>query len=344
MNTLGHSVCAIGIYLLWWHKPLDIEQPVPIKGKEAERLLAFFWMTTDGLPITYRGEREGEAEMRYLSICLNENGQLPTTQARSQPSVKKITKSGRHLYRPSAAEQLSGISQIQKLPWRSDKTRSEVSNVEKMASIKLGKGGTLVATSIRNEYEDIILKQEDIRRWQIAEEHLREDLSRRTENDDWQATITDRSKNWPSIDVDPKTIDWSLLLAFNISGILYGGLHMLAWNAKFATDLQGGLWRLASCFIIGFVPASTLVLLTEKLFFAVVSAKSVGHKPTKKFSESFFNLMYRYKIWLALFFLGLLAYLWARVYLVVECFISLFHSPDGVYNLPPWSVYMPHIT
>ena len=302
-------------------------------------------MTTDGLPITYRGESEGEAEMRYLSVCLNEDGQSPATQVRSQPSVKKTGKSGRYSHRPSAAEQLSGISPFNKLPWRSDRAKSEASNVEKeLASFKLGKMDKLVATSIRNEYEDIILKQEDIRRWQMAEELLSEHLSRRTDDDDWQATITDRSKNWPSIDVDPKIIDWSLLLAFNISGILYGGLHMLAWNAKFATDLQGGLWRLASCFIVGFVPASTLVLLTEKLFFAVVNARSVGHKPTRKFWESFFNLMYRYKVWLVFFLLGLLAYLWARVYLVVECFISLFHSPDGVYNLPMWSVYMPHIT
>ena len=172
-------------------------------------------MTTDGLPVTYRGEREGEAEMRYLSICLNENGQLPATQVHSQPSVKKITKSGRHLYRPSAAEQLSGISPIQKLPWRPDRAKSEASNAEK---------------------------------------------------------------------------------------------------------------TLASFFIIGFVPASTLVLLTEKLFFAVVSARSVGHKPTKKFSESFFTLMYRYKIWLALFCLGLLAYLWAQVYLV-KCFTQILLGP-----------------
>ena len=324
---------------------MDIEQPVSIRGRQAEHLLAFFWMTTDRLPIAYRGEREGEAEMRYLSISPNEDGQLSAAQVRSQLGLKKIAMSGRYLNRPSAAEQLSSLSPMKNLPWRSDRAKNEASNVEQeLASIMLGKGDRLVATSIRNEYGDIILKQEDIRRWQMAENLLIEDLSRRIDDDDWQATITDRSKNWPPIDVDPKIIDWSLLLAFNISGILYGGLHVLAWNTKFATDLQGGLWRLASCFIIGFAPASTLVLLTEKLFFAVVNARTVGHKSTKRFSESFFNLMYRYKIWLVLFFLGLLAYLWARVYLVVECFISLFHSPDGVYNLPPWSAYVPHIT
>ena len=324
---------------------MDIEQPVSIRGRQAEDLLAFFWMTTDGLPIMYRGEREGEAEMRYLSLGPNGDGQLSAAQVRSQPSLKKIAMSGRLLNRPSAAEQLSSISPMKKLPWRSDRVKSKASNVEQgLASTKLGKGDRLVATRIRNEYGDIILKQEDVRRWQMAENFLIQDLSRRIDGDDWQATITERSKNWPSIDVDPKIIDWSLLLAFNLSGILYGGLHVLAWNAKFATDLQGGLWRLASCFIIGFAPASTLVLLTEKVFFAVVNVRTVRRKSTKRVLESFFNLMYRYKIWLVLFLLGLLAYLWARVYLVVECFISLFHSPDGVYNLPPWSAYMPHIT
>ena len=51
LNTLGHSVCALIIYLFWWKKPLDVEQPVFIRGNQAEQLLAFFWMTTDGLPV-----------------------------------------------------------------------------------------------------------------------------------------------------------------------------------------------------------------------------------------------------------------------------------------------------
>jgi len=36
-------------------------------------------------------------------------------------------------------------------------------------------------------------------------------------------------------------------------------------------------------------------------------------------------------------------YCLARLYLVVECFINLFHLPDSVYLLPSWSQYMPHI-
>ena len=43
LNTLGNSVCALAIYLFWWKKPLDVEQPISIKGKQAEHLLAFFF-------------------------------------------------------------------------------------------------------------------------------------------------------------------------------------------------------------------------------------------------------------------------------------------------------------
>ena len=88
--------------------------------------------------------------------------------------------------------------------------KSKASNVEKrIASTKLGRGEELVSTSIYDEHEDILLKQEDIRRWQWAEDLLIENLLR-CSDDDWQATIIDRSENWRSIDVNPKTIDWSL--------------------------------------------------------------------------------------------------------------------------------------
>ena len=164
---------------------MDIEQPVSIRGRQVEHLLAFFWMTIDDLLIVYRGEREGAAEMHCLSIGPNEDGQVPATQVRSQPILKKSAMSGRCLNRLSAAEQLSSILPIQKLPWRSDRAKSEASNVEQeLASIELGKGNELVATSVWNGYGDIILKREDIRRWQMTEKLVIEDLSRRIDDDD----------------------------------------------------------------------------------------------------------------------------------------------------------------
>ena len=41
--------------------------------------------------------------------------------------------------------------------------------------------------------------------------------------------------------------------------------------------------------------------------------------------------------------LASLLYITARTFLVVECFLSLFHSPPGVFRQPVWSVYFPHL-
>lgn len=313
---------------------------MPIRGEQAEHLLAFFWMTTDGLPVAYRGENKRQAEVRYLNISSHEDKPLPTKKISGKASSTEFGNERRQWNRTSVWAEFSNILVTDQATWKSHFARSKARDLEMApTATKLTKGKKLANTNIRNEHENVLLKQEDVRRWQMAEDLLTEEFSRRS-NADWQATVTDRSRNWPSIDVDPRNLDWRLLLAFNASGVLYGGLHMLAWHAKFPTWSQQYLWRFASLFIVSFVPASTMVLLTEKLFFMVVNARIVGHRAT----EGFFNLLYRFKVWHILFVSGLLGYLWARVYLVVECFISLFHSPIEVYTLPAWSAYVPHIT
>ena len=45
-----------------------------------------------------------------------------------------------------------------------------------------------------------------------------------------------------------------------------------------------------------------------------------------------------------IFMLMLVAYVLARAYLVVECFINVFHLPAGAFATPEWSAYFPHIS
>lgn len=294
-------------------------------------MLAFFWMTTDGLPVTYRGGNKDKAEARFLRVLSYEDKQLSAEQPRNWPNGKDNLEPVGQLYRPSVRDELMKMLPSYHPPWKSRLAK------KKSISIKLARGQKLEATNIRNESEDVFLEPEDVRRWQIAEGLLIEHLVGRS--DAWQVTVTDRSRNWPSIDLDPKNIDWRLLLALNTSGILYGGLHLLAWNAQFSTDRQKGLWRVASFLIMTFVPASNVILLIENLMFLGINAKIVGHRMMVGLHKSF----YRLKIAQICFLLGLFTYLCARIYLVVECFISLSHSPDEVYNLPKWSAYVPHI-
>jgi hypothetical protein len=86
-----------------------------------------------------------------------------------------------------------------------------------------------------------------------------------------------------------------------------------------------------------FVFLCTLVMIVEDLLTAGGEYKFKAMTKVNKF-------MYRFQIWQIFLAMGLGAYMWARVYLVVESFISLGHSPAGVYDLPSWSSYVPHIT
>ena len=44
LNTFAHAICTLLIYLLWWNKPLDIEQPTIIRGEHADVVCAMMVM------------------------------------------------------------------------------------------------------------------------------------------------------------------------------------------------------------------------------------------------------------------------------------------------------------
>ena len=125
----------------------------------------------------------------------------------------------------------------------------------------------------------------------------------------------------PSFDPDPGK---TLIVGIIISAFLYGGLHLLAWNAPFRSRAEEWLWRSSGIFI-----------MTSSQYIGPL----LSLKPSSG-SKSYF----RWSLFLVLaFFLGLV-YMVARVYLVVECFINLAYLHDSVYEMPSWSQYFPHIS
>ncbi|KAL9581971.1 MAG: hypothetical protein Q9212_003572 [Teloschistes hypoglaucus] len=46
LNTLGHALCTLVIYLLWWHKPLNVEEPVLIEDSDTRPVFAYMWMSS----------------------------------------------------------------------------------------------------------------------------------------------------------------------------------------------------------------------------------------------------------------------------------------------------------
>ena len=116
----------------------------------------------------------------------------------------------------------------------------------------------------------------------------------------------------------------TFIVGIIISGFLYGGLHLLAWNAPFRSRTEEWLWRSSGISIM----ASGLYIIPLILLLA--------------FFEDTRLYCFRSFVVLAIF-LGLV-YVVARVYIVVECFINLAYLHDSVYEMPSWSQYFPHIS
>jgi hypothetical protein len=162
---------------------------------------------------------------------------------------------------------------------------------------------------------------------------------------------------------------WMLFLGFSIMGLAYGGLHCLAWNALFSSDLERLFWRVSSLTI-----ASTGVMIALVFIWFVLPSFSQGflvvvfkwiEKLVKDVNRSFkihpyVGIGYRCVFIplgvigaILLFVLPLLLdlavcafiifYILARAYLVVECFINVAHLPGGAYQRPQWSQYVPQI-
>ncbi len=113
---------------------------------------------------------------------------------------------------------------------------------------------------------------------------------------------------------------WSWLLILILT-IAYGGTHMIAWNYSFPSVVERLLWK-SSC-----ITLMLFVLLCRYALTPTPSALNIVSCLTGS----------------ALTIVIFTACAFARVFIVVESFISLRSVPIGVYATIPWANYVPHI-
>lgn len=101
----------------------------------------------------------------------------------------------------------------------------------------------------------IPLLYSDLRRWQLALEYG-------CKNDIPRDPFTDRVRNLPRFDNFGQNLP--LLLGFGFVGLIYGGLHCVAWNAPFVSELERILWKLSSIVITATGLVAALLLVWTK--------------------------------------------------------------------------------
>ena len=352
------------MYAFWWHKPLDVEQPTIVSVESfpaADSVLAFLYMTTRRLPVPYRisySEMPEAANIHCASVShavAQDTGSatrstnlertsaltawrrrvtmLITPRVSESPPDQKVNVIDSEMFyekRPGSRPASEGESPV-KISIEDLKARQQRTflphNVE------------LQPTGLSYKLGDVKLSKSDILRWVLAMALLKdEEAEARQANSSAESRdcVTDRVSDLPPLDLDPNHLDWHLLLAFNISSMLYGGLHALAWNSDFGSDSRKFLWRLSTIGVMGFFAISTLILYIERMLFHKPKAENMALKASH-------FVLYRLELAGIMFCAGFLTFLAARTYLLVECYITLTDLPKEAYNMPQWTRFIPHL-
>ena len=140
-----------------------------------------------------------------------------------------------------------------------------------------------------------------------------------------------RHQDWP--DIADNIDNLPIALGFGVAGLIYGGLHALAWSAHFQSSTEQLMWQISACVVIGGFP----------ILFVLIWV--IDNLPDERRLSGWRRYMHDISVILDGLLMLILAvvYILARAYLVIECFINLSELPAGVYDMPNWSAYFPHI-
>lgn len=321
LNTCAHAICAIVIYGLWWHKPLDIGESYLIRGEKMHTICALLchFSILDGVAHSGQLVRQPPKEGKAV-LCLPADGaQIDTPGMRSRLERGERAK----IY---FGQRIAGLFffPFSGRSWR-------------RAGGYLGEDGVLSQTRQCLEFSAL-----DLRRWDLVSRGLSQygDPARL----DPQRLLMDRVPNWPAgfhivRDIIIKiSMGWfgpnnellAFTLAFTFAGLAYGGLHLLAWNAPFASEPQRLLWRVSATSIAASGPAYLLVTFVAYILDEIFM-----------FLNTYHDVSYYIEL---VAMAGLVYYTFARTFLVVETFLELPYLPDIVFQQPRWTPYFPHVT
>ncbi|KAM6493024.1 hypothetical protein JOM56_011158 [Amanita muscaria] len=154
--------------------------------------------------------------------------------------------------------------------------------------------------------------------------------------------------NWPRTGLIRPEKSYISVLFFSIFVMLYGGIMATAWNLYFPTQTESTLWRISSVYISfsGILYAFTEAFSSIATWITAIIGYSDSNQGFlrrwfRRLRYLFVKIL-EFHIWIA--FLGAVClYIVARIFIMVEIFISLRSQPSVAYETPDFSQYLPHI-
>lgn len=170
-------------------------------------------------------------------------------------------------------------------------------------------------------------------------------------------------------------------LGITLAGFLYGGLHLLAWDATFTTPAERDLWRIAALSLAasgllvpvshaeGYISDAVRPWLAmdeedrdaEEAAHLRQKAKEIlkggtgghssrGNARWRKWAWKVYRWGFLWMIEVvrvlrvAVLVIVALVYIGLRLFVFLECLVNLVHLPPSAFEVVRWSQYVPHIT
>jgi hypothetical protein len=314
VHTVAHVVCALIMYVIWWHKPRQVASPTILKGEWLGPLAAYMFLASrmsgeapTGVMYMFRNATPELKKLAYFEEAGHEE-EIQQTIHR-QDTAHTLT--GGH-FRPRPQLSSENHTRIPSSPGPESDTRA--------ALLQL-------AVECVNLYPE--LRSRFIKSTDEASTQMTYFIPYATE------LVQPHSLDWPNAGLLRRT--QSLIMGMVLWGasMAYGAIHVAAWHYFFPTPLEQLFWRLSSVWVT-FCAAFWLVTNLLAHAFPIIDRVWVTYNE-------------RRLGWLGTFVITILCamcgvtYIIARGYLVVEAFTSIREVPTDVYRTPSWSQMFPHL-
>ncbi len=284
VNTFAHAVCTLLIYVLWWHKPLDVEEPTEVEDPRLLPIFAYMWMTSRVSANDYTGDNIG-GQLRDEFDCIwpfenpvpgdlilqartpeaTDPGNFPSAKGHplesSQQGFTEITvpeKSlvpGHHDYDwrryPSSKTSMHMAWSYLLWTWYGDKWSTLPSAIKHMLRLFSNRSPGRSSRSTAIDH----LSLQSLARWELAHSAIKRydlELDLRIRHAmpvnglRLRSRITLRQRN---VVLSPRLLHMGTAVA--TSAASYGTLHLLAWNAVFPSPVEQLLWRISASCVTG---------------------------------------------------------------------------------------------
>ena len=348
VNTLAHILCAIIIYILWWDKPKLINEPTRLRGDWVPPVAAYMYMSSQ--ISGWRRMRPGVLKKHWidqeLSILALKPSAARILELSTLTPMQKISHSKHRLAFIASLPSIS-IASIPRLQANSDCGSLYTRPIS--AYTINGESSSTAISTIQSRLESS--QELQTTRWCLAAEAMTlhsaiacRVIPRETQEGDqkleWVEPITEELidesiGNWATENLLRDMSGFVMGMVVWFASMAYGGLHATAWNGHFPSRIEMWLWR-----------ASSVCIASSGLLWILINALARTFKSFEAYWREVETLRAH---WTGLVGLGCLAticglaYLVARIFLVVEAFISLRRLPSATFDTLQWTQLVPHL-